>query len=254
MLSRLNDRWARWLPDGLIVLALAAAALVSAAGPLYRFELLGLGEAFALLRGGALAAMLLSAVGVVLLLALLRRPQGRWRCLVALVVAAPAFIGPWAMMRAAEQVPPIHDISTDLADPPVFQVLAERRGPDENPPGYPGEAVARQQREAYGDIGPARLALPPQRAFELARQASESMGWRIAAADAGRGRIEAVAVTPWWGFRDDVVVRLRPEAGGSRVDVRSASRVGVSDLGKNAARIREFLSRLHALAPSDQQR
>ncbi|HJR53568.1 MAG TPA: DUF1499 domain-containing protein, partial [Gemmatimonadota bacterium] len=56
-----------------------------------------------------------------------------------------------------------------------------------------------------------------------------------------RGRIEATATTPWFGFKDDVVVRIRPEAGGSRVDVRSVSRVGRSDVGTNARRIEEYL-------------
>jgi uncharacterized protein (DUF1499 family) len=70
------------------------------------------------------------------------------------------------------------------------------------------------------------------------------MRWEVVAADAAAGRIEATATTPWFGFRDDIVVRIVPADGGSRVDVRSVSRVGKGDLGVNARRIREFLGRL----------
>jgi len=66
----------------------------------------------------------------------------------------------------------------------------------------------------------------------------------VVASDAAAGRIEATATTRWFGFKDDVIVRIRPEAAGSRVDVRSVSRVGRGDLGANAARVREFLAKL----------
>ena len=240
----LNDPWVRWLPNGLMVLALVTALAVGAAGPLYRFELVGLGEAFSVMRAGAVAAVAVSVLGLVVLALVLRRPEGRWRCIVALVLAAPAFLGPFSMARTAGQVPPIHDITTDTENPPVFEVLAERRDAGENSATYPGDSVGRQQREAYPDIRPLTLEVSPGRAFELSRAVAQAMGWRIAAADEGEGRLEAVAVTPWWGFRDDVVIRVRPAAGGSRVDVRSASRVGVSDLGQNAQRIRDFQQRL----------
>jgi uncharacterized protein (DUF1499 family) len=70
------------------------------------------------------------------------------------------------------------------------------------------------------------------------------MGWEIAAADAPSGRIEATAKTPWFGFRDDVVIRVASVGAGSRIDVRSVSRVGRGDLGTNAKRIRAYLEKL----------
>jgi uncharacterized protein (DUF1499 family) len=79
-----------------------------------------------------------------------------------------------------------------------------------------------------------------QRALDAAR----SLGWEVVASDAATGRIEATATSRWFGFKDDVVVRIRPEGAGSRVDVRSMSRVGVGDLGANAERVREFLAKL----------
>ncbi len=112
------------------------------------------------------------------------------------------------------------------------------------PAAYPGSETAQAQRRAYPDIAPLELAVPPAAAFARALDAATAMGWEIVAADAVAGRIEATATTPWFGFRDDVVVRVAPTPTGSRIDVRSVSRVGKSDLGANAKRIRAYLARL----------
>ncbi len=70
------------------------------------------------------------------------------------------------------------------------------------------------------------------------------MGWKIVDENQAEGRIEATATTRWFGFKDDVVIRIAPSGGnGSRVDVRSVSRVGRSDVGTNARRIRAFLKK-----------
>ena len=97
---------------------------------------------------------------------------------------------------------------------------------------------------AIPDFKPLDLPLPPADAFARALDAAKGMGWEIAATDAAAGRIEATATTPWFGFRDDVVIRVTPAPPGSRIDVRSVSRVGRSDLGTNAKRIRTFLDKL----------
>jgi uncharacterized protein (DUF1499 family) len=110
--------------------------------------------------------------------------------------------------------------------------------------------VAAQQREGYPDLKPIILDAPPDAAFERALDAVHALGWDLVADDAGAGRIEATDTTFWYGFKDDVVVRIRPDGGGSRVDsgsrvdVRSKSRVGGSDVGANAARIRAYAERL----------
>ena len=91
---------------------------------------------------------------------------------------------------------------------------------------------------------PAVLAMPPARAFDRALEAAKRQGWEIVAAVPGEGRIEATDTTRWFGFKDDVVVRVRPDGAGSRVDVRSVSRVGRGDVGTNARRIRGFLDAL----------
>lgn len=137
----------------------------------------------------------------------------------------------------------IHDVSTDTQDPPAFGAVLARRKPGHNRADYAGAALARAQKAAYPDIAPQLIESPEEQAFERALQAAQEMGWEIVAADAAKGLIEATATT-FLGFKDDVVIRVRPEAGLSRVDVRSASRVGKSDLGANARRIRAYFKRL----------
>jgi uncharacterized protein (DUF1499 family) len=119
-----------------------------------------------------------------------------------------------------------------------------RRADAANPPEYAGREVAAQQKQAYPDLVPIVLAEPPDRAFERVRAAAETLGWEVVAAEVSEGRLEATDTTRWFGFKDDVVVRVRPHPSGSRVDVRSKSRVGRSDVGANAARIRAFRAAL----------
>ncbi len=137
---------------------------------------------------------------------------------------------------------PIHDITTDTEDPPSFVDVLPHRRWAWNPPGYSGPAVAAQQRAAWPEIEPLETRTDRARVHVAAREAMRRAGWQIVGDDMAAGRLEAIAVTPWLRFRDDVVVRLRdrPE-GGTRVDVRSKSRLGRSDLGTNARRVLEYL-------------
>src|SRR5437588_404451 len=105
--------------------------------------------------------------------------------------------------------------------------------------------LAEQQRRAYPDIVPAVLAAGPEVAFARALDAARAMGWEIVDAQPKEGRIEATATTFWFGFKDDVVVRITPLSAGSRIDVRSKSRVGRGDTGTNAQRVRAYLKRLN---------
>ncbi|HXY62332.1 MAG TPA: DUF1499 domain-containing protein, partial [Nitrospirota bacterium] len=116
---------------------------------------------------------------------------------------------------------------------------------------YPGAEIAAQQRAAYPDIRSIILPVTPGIAFDSALKVVRSMGWRIIEADATAGRIQASATTFWFGFTDDVVVRIISAAGGCKVDVRSVSRVGRSDLGTNAKRIRTFLRKLERASMTD---
>jgi uncharacterized protein (DUF1499 family) len=155
------------------------------------------------------------------------------------LIAYPAYLG-----YRATKLPMINDITTDPIDPPRFDVLARLR-----PRGtveYAGLYAAEQQRKAYPDIEPLSVNATPKAAYDAAMAMMLKRKWRVVVdrppGPARRdGQIEAVARTPIMGFRDDVALRVRPEADGARIDVRSASRYGRHDFGTNAARIRSLL-------------
>ena len=242
------SRLGRVLPGVAVLLAAFAVAGVLLAGPGYRFGWWDLGPAFTLLRRGAQLGAVAATVSVV---ALIASWSGRSRrrlglAALALVVALAAFAIPWRMQAQARRVPPIHDVTTDPEDPPAFVAVLARRAGARNPVEYGGPAVAAQQRRAFPDLVPLDLPVSPERAFPAVEAAARDLGWEIVETAPAEGRLEATATTPWFGFKDDVVVRVRARGAGSRVDVRSLSRVGVGDLGVNAARVRAFLERLRA--------
>jgi uncharacterized protein (DUF1499 family) len=231
-----------------------ASALLLLAAPLgYRLGIFSLRLALqTLLRWGAYLAVGAAVVSLVGLIITLATPKERRRGLllaaVSLVVAAAVIAIP-GRFRMGPPAPPIHDITTDTRDPPQYLAVLPLRASAPNTAEYGGERVAAQQRGAYPDLQPAILNVPPSQAFERALAAVHEMDWELVKADATAGRIEATDTTFWFGFKDDVVIRVRPTDGGSRVDVRSLSRVGVGDAGTNAKRIRAYLK---VLAQEDQ--
>jgi uncharacterized protein (DUF1499 family) len=220
--------------------AIAAAVLVLLAGPLIKYGLLGWQAGLAMF---ALGAAFAGIGGIISLIAVLRRRGG----LLTVVAAAAGIAGlavPVGIVINAGDKPPIHDITTDTANPPQFvAITAAVRGPDSNPVSY-DPAIAAQQQKAYPKLKPLVIARPPAAAFELATSAAMQQGWVIVAKDPAAGRIEATDTVPWWGFKDDVVIRLTPQGAGTRIDVRSKSRVGKGDLGVNAKRIGDYLARI----------
>jgi uncharacterized protein (DUF1499 family) len=166
--------------------------------------------------------------------------------LLGMLCGLMAFGIPWQWKRTAQHVPPIHDITTDVDHPPLFVAVLPLRAGAPNPADYGGPEIAAQQRSAYPEIAPVILKMPPDRAFALALAAARGMGWQIVAEAPSEGRIEATDTTRWFGFKDDIVVRVASSDGGSRIDVRSVSRVGRSDVGTNARRIGAYLRRLMA--------
>jgi len=231
--------------SGFLIALLAGLALLLA-GPGYRLRWWDFRPAFTILGWaayGGLAAVALSLFGTIH-----ARPNGPRRgfvlALTGLVFGVIVFTIPWLWRRTAQQVPPIHDITTDTENPPTFVAILPLRANEPNPAEYGGPEVAAQQHTAYPDLGPLTLKTPPQQAFDHALTAARGMGWEIVAAEPGEGRIEATATTFWFGFKDDVVVRVTPAAEGSRVDVRSVSRVGRGDVGENAKRIRAYLAHI----------
>jgi len=173
-----------------------------------------------------------------------REPSARRPLQLAAVVVVAALLArsSWTQGRFVLLQPPIHDISTDLDDPPAFEAIAKLR----TKAAYDGPAAATAQRRAYPEVQPIVLTVPPAEAFRRAAQASADMGWALVAEDEAAGRIEATATTFLVGYKDDIVIRVRAAEGGSRVDIRSKSRVGEGDFGANAARIRAFTARMQA--------
>lgn len=136
--------------------------------------------------------------------------------------------------------PRIHDISTNLENNIEFTKAFDLRRPSENSLLLPEEKTVELQKEHYPDLKPMLVEMSPAAAYENALLVAEDLGWKISLADKASTTFEAVDETKIFGFRDDIVVRVRPFNSGSRIDLRSVSRVGVSDLGANAARIERF--------------
>jgi uncharacterized protein (DUF1499 family) len=194
----------------------------------------------------AAAAAVVSLAGLILVL---RRPKDARRGLALAALSflvGTAFVALPARFRMGEPKPPIHDISTDTQDPPQYVAVLPLRASAPNTTVYAGEKIAALQRAAYPDLQPYEMNVPPAQAFDRALAAVRKMGWELVAAEASDGRIEATDTTFWFRFKDDVIVRIRPSATGSRIDVRSLSRVGGGDVGTNAARIRSYLDILKA--------
>jgi uncharacterized protein (DUF1499 family) len=226
---------------------LAAVGLVALifSGFAYRMGVWGLHAAFTVFGvAGWVSGIgaLLSLIGLVIVAASHR--GGVMLATLGLVVGAlgAGIFVKW--MRTAKHAVPIHDITTDLDNPPQFVAVLPLRAGAPNPATYGGAEVAALQRQGYPDVGPLTLPSDPAHVFHAARNVAGHMGWHLVAADSSAGRIEATATTRWFGFKDDIVVRLTPSGNGTRVDVRSVSRLGSSDVGTNAARIRKFLRRL----------
>jgi uncharacterized protein (DUF1499 family) len=229
-----------------MLLAVIALAMVVLAGPGNKYGWWPWDTALMILRWGVYVGFVAAAAAAILVL-MLAVPRWRtrpWVPLVALIAALLAIVPPLILRNQAKQVPPIHDITTDTFDPPAFVALLPERSKAPNGADYGGPAIAEQQQKGYPDIKSLVVKTPPADTLQRAIDAARSLGWAIAATDAPAGRIEATDATGWFGFKDDVVIRVRPEGAGSRVDVRSVSRVGRSDLGTNAKRVREFLAKL----------
>ena len=194
--------------------------------------------------GLPLTALAFLGGAVLLLVSLLLLALPAWRAAraplaaSALLAALPALAGV-AVIAPGIGLPAIHDVSTDIAEPPPFVALLALRGPDANPLARSPE-VDSAQRGAWPELGPLESPLPPAAAFARAVETARELGWQIQAQHAATGLVEASATTFWFGFVDDVVIRVRPHAGGSRIDLRSVSRVGQGDLGANAKRIARF--------------
>lgn len=173
------------------------------------------------------------------------KPGKIW-AVIGLAVGLAIALVPWNWKKTAKSVPPIHDITTDTSRPPQFYVILPLRKNAPNPVVYGGAEIAKKQKSAYPDIEPVVLSVRKEDAFKKALQSVKKMKWRLVSANPAKGTIEALDRTFWFGFVDDVVVRVESHVKGSRIDIRSVSRVGKSDAGTNARRIRSYLRVLNS--------
>jgi uncharacterized protein (DUF1499 family) len=233
----------------IIAVSCAAAAIFSGIG--YRLGLWHFRTGFAILQWafwGALAAALISLAG--LIVGRNTRPGVLFMGLLGLLIAAVTAYIPWSYKRTVSSVPYIHDITTDVRNPPEFVAARTLRKEGDHPVSYDGPEVGAQQIEAYPDLAPLITKAPREQVFDVAKSTLASMGLEITDASSADGRLEAVDTTLLYGFKDDMVVRIQESPQGTRVDVRSKSRVGRSDLGVNAKRIRTFLTKLRSALPA----
>jgi len=228
-------KWGFWIAvAALVVLAICVLG--------NRFELIHFGIAvrgLALAAAIGLVAVVVSAAGIIRTLTS-NRSGARLAIaglVLGLLVAAPVV----QAMMAGAQVPGIHDITTDLDNPPSFDAVAALRGEGTNPlDRAEPENLAELQTQAYPDIATIEVGEQPGKVFEAAVETARDLGWDIVAVNPEAGMIEATATTRVMNFKDDVAIRVVERDGGTAVDIRSVSRVGISDLGANANRIRTF--------------
>ena len=244
---RIWDRLAK-LPILGLVLALAASLAMIIAGPGRQLGYWDHNFGFKILEWGGYAGLVAAATALIGLLS--AWAVGRRRLVVIGVIGAMfgALVAyfPWALSNAHRAPPPLYDISTDTADPPPYVAGLELRKGARLPAEFPA-TFAKRQQEAYPDIKPLVTKLPPGQAFERALAAArDTRGWNLHAVVPAEGRIEAVAKTLWFGFEDDVVIRVTAAEGGSRIDIRSTGRIARRDGGANARRVQEYIKKLNA--------
>ncbi len=175
----------------------------------------------------------------VLLLLLPRYSAWRVPILRRAALALPGTLLLSALLTGGGDHPRIHDITTDTEDPPVFTAAVQRRGDRANSLEIRQDTLE-QQRAAYADLDTLLTDAPIDDAFDHALRVATALGWEVYHQDRNAGVIEAVDTTAIMRFQDDIVIRVRSNADGTLVDLRSVSRVGLGDLGANAARIRAF--------------
>lgn len=225
--------------------ALTSALAMAVSGLGYRLGLWHFSTGFTII-GFSFWVGAVATLGSLLGLVLSRGkpPQVLAAALLGIAVGGVVVYVPWSWKQNLDNHPRIHDITTDLVNPPAFVAVKALRQPGDHPVEYDGEAVAAQQRAAYPDIVTQVFTSDKSKAFAAAENALRSMSLKVVAANAAEGRIEATHTSFFFGFKDDVVVRVVADDSTTRVDIRSKSRLGRSDLGQNARRVRTFIQKL----------
>ncbi len=229
----------------LFYLSLLAVLVFIASGYGYNWEIWSLGMAFTLLTYSAYASIGLAVIGLISIW-FLRKRRAKAIVFAVLAVLFTGSISVTALywQQRAQSVPPIHDITTDLDNPPEFSAIVRLRAEASNPPEYAGPETAEMQREAYPEIKPVILPDNLQDVMDAAVMLITEREWKLVAINRNQGRIEATEKLAWFGFKDDVVLRFTETMEGTEVNMRSKSRIGRGDVGVNAERIEEFLEDL----------
>lgn len=221
-------------------------------GPLgYKFSLVPLQPSLLSVVIALVGGLLVALAGLVYLVIAIKGELSANRnlILVSIVLGLVPLVIVGPQIAKARSVPPIHDITTDTDNPPAFVALLPQRSVAPNgaeyggSDGWPAEKLAAATKEAYPDLAPIMSDLSVADAIARSEETLNEMGLEVVSIDESSGLVEATATTFWFGFKDDVIVRVVSDGEGSRIDLRSMSRVGQSDIGANAARIADFAAR-----------
>jgi len=235
----------RWCKTGIFLAIVAAVLTVIGLAGGRTGMLSGVAAFMAFGIGGLLflVSILINVVG----LGLSKGTAGNasaGRTLAAVVIGA-VVIGVGLSQRPdSSGAPPIHDLTTDTANPPAFVAVVPLRADAPNPPEYLDNGTAEKQKAAFPELATLAIDMPAPQVFAAAEQVVGDLGWELVEADLLDGRIEATDTTYWFSFKDDVVIRIAGDGTRTWVDVRSKSRVGMGDMGTNARRIHTFLEAL----------
>ena len=242
--NRLEE--SKWWSRLLVTCGGVSLVLLLSAPLGHKYGLVELGPSFVSLMAAVLLALVVLIGGIVMAVVAGSKALTRDRnlCLISAALGILPILVMLPTVLAGSGVPGIHDITTDTADPPTFSAVLPLRMEAANDVMYgqdnlSASEMANLQRQAYPAVKTLRSDLSVESALDRAEAVLREQGHEIVGRDPGR--VEATATTFWFGFKDDVVVRIRDVDGGSLVDVRSVSRVGLSDLGANARRIEAFL-------------
>jgi len=235
------------LAHWVFVLSLVLLAILVLVGPAANLEIISPLRAFLITSSVSVIGGGITIIAAIIAFIYVWRKKlliGKTKAFIALVIGFAMLSPVGLMFQKGAGLPPIHDITTDVQNPPAFIVLKEGRDEDLNSLDYAGVKIAQQQTEAYADIIPIISRLAPEKSFDISLEIAKELGWEIASADSGAGRIEATDRTFWFNFADDVVIVVSSDPSnndlGSIINIRSVSQVGVSDIGANAERIRTF--------------
>lgn len=209
----------------------------------YRLELFSFSTSFVVMKYTLFLSVGIFLLGLVMSFVKRAEIDMAKSARVSAMIALLPIIGLGTQLFTAQSVPGIHNISTDVANPPAFDKVIALRGDSSNPLEYDTAKLAAVQVEAYPKVKTLITELSLSDAHARAKEVVESMGLELVNSDADEGIIEATETTAIWGFKDDMVVRITDKEGKTAVDLRSVSRFGGSDLGANAGRIEKFLAK-----------